>query len=119
MIILFILINCFISESYAQLTQYFTLVNKTGITIHKIFVAPVTDSENWSQNILPNESLGIDEKITLNFNKSNFPEDCVWDIKIQDNKEISASWYDIDLCRFSTIILHWNEKKDESWVEFE
>ncbi len=118
-LILFVLLYFFNSTLFAQLTQYFTLVNKTGITIDKVFVAPITDSESWSKDLLTEQSIYDGEKATLSFNKSNFPDDCVWDIKINSIEDSSMSWYDIDLCRYHEIILRWDESKEKAWAELE
>ncbi len=104
--------------SFAQVTQYFTIINKTGMPINKIFVAPVTDSEKWSDNIIGAESLNNDDVKTLFFTKNNFPEDCVWDIKVINNNGNSFIWYDIDFCKYHTITLYWDENKDRGWTEF-
>lgn len=118
-IILFVLLINGRQITFAQLTQYIKLINKTGITITKVFIAPVTESERWSNNLLLNENLESEDTVTINFNKSNYPEDCIWDLKVINNRDNSLYWYDLDLCRFNVITLFWDEKKDKCWAEYE
>lgn len=118
-LLVIVLVFCFTNYSFSQVTQYFTITNKTGLTIDKIFVAPVTDSEIWSSNILIKESFINGETANMFFNKSEFPEDCVWDLKVFDNNGNTFIWYDIDLCRFNKIILQRDDRKNKNWVEFE
>lgn len=116
--LLIILICCSSYYSFSQVTQYFTATNNTGLTIDKIFVAPVTDSEIWSSNILIKDSFINGETANMFFNKSEFPEDCVWDLKAYDNNGNTFIWYDIDLCRFNKITLHRDARNNKNWIEF-
>ena len=95
------------------------MVNKTGVTISEIYVAPITDSESWGPNLLGDRILKNGETLEISFNKSKFLDDCVWDIKVNDKYENSLSWYYIDLCKYTTITLHWDTNKDKGWAEFE
>ncbi|MBI5729855.1 MAG: hypothetical protein HY963_01840 [Ignavibacteriales bacterium] len=113
------LMFCFTCNLFAQVNQDFTLVNKTGVAISKFFVAPVTDSESWGPNLLGDRILKNGETLEISFNKSKFLDDCAWDMKVNDRKGNSLSWYDIDLCKYNTITLHWDDSKGNGWAEFE
>lgn len=118
-IVLFIVvIRFFFAEALlAQANQSFLLVNKTGVTICKLFVAPVTDSENWSSNLFAYNTLENEGSIKILIDKSKFPADCVWDIKIFDGNNNSLSWFDIELCGHSKITLYWNSKDNKGYAE--
>jgi len=109
---------CFTINSFAQVNQDFTLVNNTGETIYKLFVAPVTDSESWGSNLLGNKPLKNGQSIEVSFDKSSFPDDCVWDLKVHKEGN-TLSWFDIDLCRYFKITLHWDPAKGEGSAELE
>lgn len=95
-------------NTFAQANQDFTLVNKTGVTIYKFFVAPVSDSKSWGPNLLGDTPLENGESIEISFDKSSFPDDCLWDAKVLDEAGTSLSWFDIDLCKYYEITLKFN-----------
>ncbi len=118
-IVLLIVVNHFFFADavLGQANQSFLLVNRTGVTMCRLFVAPVTDSENWSSNLFAYDSLKNGDTIKILIDKSKFPADCIWDIKIFDSNNNPYAWFDIELCGHSKIILYWNSQDNKGYVE--
>lgn len=86
----------------------FKLVNKTGLTIDKLFVGP-SSSENWGPDILGRDVLNDGETAEIKF--STGQSECNWDLKIVDEKGGSVSWIGLDLCKAEEITLMYQDKK--------
>ena len=84
--------------------QDFTLVNKTGVTIKKLYVAP-SKSNDWEENILAKDVLLDGETFDIAFSgqKSTW-----WDIRVEDNKGNYSEWEHFNLKEVSKVTL----KKD-------
>ncbi len=94
--------------------QNFTLINKTGVVIHSVFISP-NDSENWEEDILGQDVLGDGEECEVKF--SPLENICLWDLKISDSDGNEIMWQDIDLCKWLKITLHWDGKKATATFE--
>jgi len=84
--------------------QDFTLVNKTGVTITKLYVAP-SKSNDWEENILAKDVLLDGETFDIAFSgqKSTF-----WDIRVEDNKGNYSEWEHFNLKEVSKVTLKKN-----------
>jgi len=105
-------------NTFAQNYLDFTLVNKTGVDIYEIYVAPISDSKSWGPELLGKEPLLNGESIEITFDPGDF-EDCKWDLKIKDTEGTSLTWYDIDLCEYWQITIKYNFDTQKGTAVFE
>lgn len=112
----FIIISiCLSVKSFAQeAKQDFTLVNKTGIEIHRVYIS-AHSSADWGDDILGKKVMAVDEEWGLQFEpKENV---CDWDLRIEDKDGTFVEWENIDLCKNTKITLHYDGK--DATVTFE
>ena len=87
--------------------QDFVLVNKTGLTIDKVFVSPANES-HWGDDVLGKDRLANNEKLTITF--SHKESECMWDMKIVDEEKDDIIWEDLNLCKAKEITLKYEGK---------
>ena len=92
--------------------QDFTLVNKTGIEIHTLHVAPHS-SDEWGEDILGKDTLSNGESLEITFGKHNRAHH--WDLPIEDEKGNSLTWENLDLMSISEVTLHY--KGGKAWAD--
>lgn len=85
----------------------FTLVNKTGLTIDKVFVSPSKDDE-WGEDVMGKDVLKNGESVEIQFSRKETT--CMWDLKIVDEEDDSVEWTDLDLCKANEITLKYEGK---------
>ncbi|GGF79156.1 hypothetical protein GCM10007301_43960 [Azorhizobium oxalatiphilum] len=97
--------------------QDFTLVNKTGYDIDKVFVSP-TKTDDWEEDVLGKDVLENGDAWTIKFHRS--VRTCKWDLKVvYSDDDSSAIWYGIDLCSVSKITIRYNRQSDKTSASFE
>ena len=97
--------------------QDFTLVNKTGYELGKLFVAP-TNSDEWEEDVLGRDTLGDGDSIDIKFHRAN--KTCQWDLKVVytiDNT--NAVWHGINLCKIEKITIRYNKNTDTTSAVFD
>jgi hypothetical protein len=96
--------------------QDFTVVNRTGYQIDKIFVAP-SKSNDWEEDVMGDDVMedGTSQPITFESGTST----CKYDLKAVYNDGDSAEWGNIDLCTVSKVTLHYNAKTDTTSADIE
>ena len=92
--------------------QDFKLVNRTGVEIHALHVAPHS-SDEWGADILGKDTLEDGESLNTTF--PNKTRSAHWDIRIEDEKGNSLTWESIDLLEVSEVILHYKDGK--AWAD--
>jgi len=92
--------------------QDFTVVNKTGIEIHQLFVTP-HDSDDWEDDILGEDTLANGEQVDIKFSRKEKAD--MWDLKVVDADGNEVTWENLDLLSISTVTLHY--KKGKSWAD--
>ena len=92
--------------------QDFTLVNKTGVEIHSLHVAPHS-SDEWGEDILGKDTLGDGESLEITFGKHDRAHH--WDLKITDEKGHSVTWENLDLMKIEEVTLHFKDGK--AWAD--
>lgn len=75
--------------------QSFILVNETGTTIKELTVAPA-DTENWTDNVLPEDMLEPDDTCPVDFYSDDM-ENMVFDIQTKDTDDNKVIYEDVDL----------------------
>jgi hypothetical protein len=94
--------------------QDFTIVNKTGVVINELYVAP-SESDEWEEDVLGRDALDVDEECDIQFHAKE--DVCKWDLKIADEDGNYLYWENIDLCKWSKITLHWDGEKGTAKCE--
>jgi hypothetical protein len=92
--------------------QDFTLINKTGIEIHSLHVAPHS-SDSWEEDILGKDTLANGESLEITFGKHDTAHH--WDLKISDEKGNTLTWENLDLTKISELTLHFKDGK--AWAD--
>ena len=94
--------------------QDFTVVNKTGVEIHKLFVSPHS-SNDWEEDILGKDTLADGESVDVKFGRS--AKAAHWDLKIEDSQGNSLTWENLDLLEISKVTLHYKDGKATADVD--
>jgi len=94
--------------------QDFTLVNKTGVVIDKLFVSPA-DKDEWGEDILGQDQLADGATVDIKFHPKEKIEN--WDLKVQDTKGNSIEWHDLKLTEIQKVTLHYADGKGTAEVE--
>ena len=101
----------------AEAKQDFTLVNKTGYDIDKVYVSP-TKSGDWEEDVLGKGTLDDGESVNIRFKRAS--KTCIWDLKVVYSVDSSnAIWYDIDLCSVRKITIRYDKKRDKTTAVFD
>jgi len=110
-----LLVVCLAAKVYAQeAKQDFTIVNKTGVIINELHIAP-TDSDEWGEDILGKDALDVDEECDIQFDSKE--DVCLWDLRIADSDGNAIEWEKIDLCKAVKVTLFYKDGK--AWAEIE
>jgi hypothetical protein len=94
--------------------QDFTVVNRTGVEIHKIYVSPHS-SDEWGEDILGKDTLDDGESVAIEF--GNHVRAAHWDLKVVDGHGNSITWENLNLLEISKVILYFKDGKATADVE--
>ncbi len=94
--------------------QDFTVHNKTGVIINKLFVAP-SDTDDWQEDILGKDTLPNGESLEIVFSPKE--KAAKWDLKIEDSEGNSIEWHDLNLMEISEVTLHYDGKNGTAEVK--
>ncbi len=94
--------------------QDFTLVNKTGVIIDKLYISP-HGTDDWEEDILGQDQLADGDTLDIKFHRSN--TDAMWDMRIQDTKGNAIEWENLNLLKIKKITLHYDGKKATAETE--
>ena len=94
--------------------QDFTVLNKTGIEIHDLYVTP-HDSDDWEDDILGEDTLVNGAEVDIKFSRKEKAKS--WDLKVVDVDGNEVTWENLDLLEISKVTLHY--KKDKAWADVE
>jgi hypothetical protein len=94
--------------------QDFTLVNATGVEIDKVYIAPHS-SDDWEEDILGQDTLPDGQKVDIKFNRTE--KAALWDLRVEDNKENSIEWENLNLLEISKLTLHYKDGKATAVAE--
>lgn len=100
----------------AEAKQDFDLVNATGYTIDKVYVAP-SKSDDWEEDVLGRGTLSNKESVHITFHRSS--NTCNWDLKVVYDDGTSAEWAKFDLCTVSKITIKYDKKTDTTSAVYE
>lgn len=82
--------------------QDFVLVNKTGVEIFAVYIAP-SDSGDWEEDVLDVDTLPSGKSVKINFAPGTDVE--YWDIRVEDSAGNALEWYEFNLLQVSRVTL--------------
>lgn len=94
--------------------QDFTLVNKTGVEIDKLFISP-HDADDWEEDILGRDTLPSGDSLDIKFHRSETAP--MWDMRIEDKQGNAIEWENLNLLKISKVTLHYENGKATAEVE--
>lgn len=92
--------------------QDFTLVNKTGVEIHELYVSPHS-AETWEEDVLGADTLPSGQSVEIKFARKEKSK--LWDLKIVDGEGNSIEWESLNLLEISEVTLFYKDGK--AWAE--
>lgn len=98
----------------SQGKQDFTLVNKTGVEIDKLFISPHS-SNDWEEDILGRDTLPDGETLDIKFHRTE--KAAMWDLRIEDSKGNGIEWENLNLLEISKVTLYYENGKGRAVVE--
>ena len=103
-----------VAQLFAAGKQDFTLVNKTGVEIHEVYVSP-QESKDWEEDILGRDTLPAGAEVHITFDRTETA--ALWDLKVVDKDGNSIEWEKFDLLKISKLTLHY--KDGRAWADVE
>lgn len=94
--------------------QDFTLVNKTGVEIDKVFVSPHS-SNDWEEDILGQDTLADGASVDIKFHRTE--KAAMWDLRIEDKGGNSIEWENLNLLEIEEVTLHFANGKGTAEVK--
>lgn len=94
--------------------QDFTLINATGVEIDKVYIAPHS-SDDWEEDILGQDTLPDGQKVDIKFNRAE--KAALWDLRVEDSKENSIEWENLNLLEISKLTLNYKDGKATAIAE--
>jgi hypothetical protein len=92
--------------------QDFTLVNHTGVEIHKLFTTPHS-SDDWEEDVLGKSTLDDGESMEITFPKRE--KAAHWDLRVEDSSGNSITFENLNLKEISEVVLHYKDGK--AWAD--
>ena len=101
------------ATSYAG-KQDFLLVNKTGVDIQEVYVAPHS-SDEWQDDVMGKDMLVNGKSVKIHFERETKTKE--WDLKVVDKDGKASVWQNLDLLEISKVTLHLDAGKATAEVE--
>lgn len=95
-------------------TQDFTLVNKTGVDIAELYIAP-SASEDWEEDVLGTDILKDGASVEITFSPKLKAK--TWDLMVVDGEGDEITWTALELNEITTITLHFENGKPTATLE--
>jgi hypothetical protein len=92
--------------------QDFTVVNKTGVEIHELYVSPHS-ADNWQEDVLGQDTLPSGQSVEIKFSPKEKAK--LWDLKVVDGQGNSIEWESLNLLEISEVTLYY--KNGKAWAE--
>lgn len=102
------------AAAVAQGKQDFTLVNRTGYDIDEVYVSPVK-TDDWEEDVMGRDTLDNGDSVDISFGRKD--KSCRYDLKVVYSDGEEAEWDSLDLCSISRVVIRYDRKKGETWVE--
>lgn len=94
--------------------QDFTLVNRTGVEIHELYIAS-SAQQDWEEDVLGADVLPVGESVHITFPIDESVE--LWDVKVVDSDGNDLQWGQLNLKAISKVTLFYEDGK--GWAETE
>jgi len=94
------LLACLLALTAPSAAQDYGVINRTGRTITHLYLSPTNDNE-WGDDILGKDVLANGEECGIEFDPND--EECAYDIKIIDGKEVAWTVTNVDLCKYTKV----------------
>ena len=94
--------------------QDFTLLNKTGVEIDKVYISP-HDKDDWEEDILGKDTLPTGDSVDIKFHRSETAE--MWDLRVEDSKGNAIEWENLNLLKISKLTLYYENGKARAEAE--
>ena len=94
--------------------QDFTVVNRTGVEIDKLYVSP-SAADDWEEDILGQDTLPDGQSVNIKFNREE--KAALWDLRIEDKQGNAIEWEKLDLLKISKVTLFYKDGKGTAEVE--
>jgi hypothetical protein len=104
----------FVAPSAFAGDQDFTLVNRTGVEIHQLYIAS-SAQQDWEEDVLGADVLPVGESVDITFPVDETVE--LWDMKVVDGEGNDLQWGQLNLKAISKVTLFY--KNGEGWAETE
>ncbi|MDB5098263.1 MAG: hypothetical protein JWM80_2684 [Cyanobacteria bacterium RYN_339] len=85
------------APAFAEGSQDFNLHNYTGMSFNELYVAPMSQTDSWGNNLIPDGKVLGEGAIGITFNKNN--EECAYGIKVVTPEGKYYEVMDVDLCK--------------------
>lgn len=82
--------------------QDFTLVNQTGVDIHRVFIAP-NHVRDWGSDVMGRDILPDGSSVLITFSPGD--RSIYWDIRVEDKGGNYLEWENFNLKEISVITL--------------
>lgn len=92
--------------------QDFTLVNHTGVEIHKLYTSPHS-SDDWEEDVLGKDTLEDGESYDITFPKRE--KAAHWDLRVEDAHSNAITFENLNLKEISELVLHYKDGK--AWAD--
>ncbi|HLL75240.1 MAG TPA: hypothetical protein VK421_08220 [Pyrinomonadaceae bacterium] len=92
--------------------QDFTVINKTGVEIHELYVSPHSAAD-WQEDVLGADTLPSGQSVEIKFSPREKAK--LWDLKIVDGEGNSIEWTRLNLLEISEVTLFY--KNGKAWAE--
>lgn len=99
------------AAAQAQGRQDFTMINRSGYQIDRIYIGP-SSSPNWGNDLLGRNVLRNGQTFNVTF--PNRSPECLWDIKLVYNDGDQSELRQANLCRISRITLFWDNQRNNT-----
>lgn len=80
----------------------FTLVNKTGVEIHSVYIAPHS-SDEWGDDVMGQDTLPNGDSVDIQFHPK--AKGSNWDLRIEDSDGNSVEWESLDFSKIAELTL--------------
>ncbi|GGC19799.1 hypothetical protein GCM10011371_04380 [Novosphingobium marinum] len=98
----------------ASAEEVLTIVNRTGYPLAQIYISP-SDTNDWEENLLGRSGLANGRQWRIDFSRS--ANTCIWDMRIVYADGYVYDWGGLNLCRFATAIITYDEASGETYVQ--
>ena len=108
--------NTAAAPATAGAAQDFTVVNKTGVVIDKLYVSP-SDKDDWQEDILGQDQLADGASVDIKFHPKE--KAAKWDLRIEDTKGNSIEWTDLNLTEIEKVTLNYDAAAKKATANIE